>query len=84
MQQLKIDIRITAVEKSYIGMTSIGGFSIRGSRADNVEDAARSVLYKVSDKNNDEAALGLELELAGTTINSVAELESPGAPENVS
>ena len=84
MQKLAIVVRIAAVGKSYIGMTEIGGFTIRGSRADNPEDAARSVLYKVSDKANDEASLGLELQLAGTSIQAVGQIESAPGPESVS
>lgn len=83
-QQFTITVNIAAIGKSFIGVTEVGGFTIRGGRADNMEDAVRSVLYKLTDKNMDESALGLELALAGTTINDVAQLDPPAGPESVS
>lgn len=77
-----INVRlVNVIGSSWIGAARVGGITVRGHRSDDPLKALQSTLAALSSTSNDEAATGLELELAGTTFDTVtAAAPAPAGP----
>jgi hypothetical protein len=82
VEELTVSIRVVKIGSSFIGIAQVGGFDVRGQRMDSAAGAAQNLFANLGAVNNDNAAMGIELALAGMTIQDlgprgdrVAELE---------
>lgn len=73
--ELVLTIRTVKVGSGTLAACTVGGVTVRSARGQDDRHAVQSLLERLSDPHNDDAVIGLELELAGTTV---AEL-GPGA-----
>jgi hypothetical protein len=83
VQELTVTLRVVKIASSFIGICTVGGLEVRGNRCDSAQAAAQNLLANLGAPNNDNAAMGIELELAGMTLadlaprkERIAELES--------
>lgn len=70
MKTLTINVKIMKIGSNYIAATSLGGINVRGARGASEIEAVRRLLFKISDLNDDDTSVGLELELDGTTFEA--------------
>jgi hypothetical protein len=66
---LNILCHVVQIGGSYIGITTIGGFRIKGARCDDQETALQALFYALAQRSNDDAVMGIQLELEGTTLD---------------
>jgi hypothetical protein len=76
-KEISLSVRVVALSKdSYVAFSTVGGVLIRGSRAESELTAVQSWAYKLAHDQN-EPAIGIELALAGTDLETEqAQLES--------
>lgn len=74
--KLTIDVQVVKVSESYIAGTTLGGFTLRGKRATDKAGAVRNLLWLISGNDSDDAALGLELAIDGTTMEDQLALDA--------
>jgi hypothetical protein len=77
-KDLSLAVRVVRLsEDSYVSFSTVGGVVVRGARADSELKAVQSLAYKLAHDDND-AAIGIELALAGTNLEAEqAALEGP-------
>lgn len=85
--EISIPIKVLALAGSHVAVAELGGFRIRGLRAEKPADAVRNLLWKLSGKSgdhDDDALFAIELACAGTSIDEQLKLPDGGeqsAPE---
>jgi hypothetical protein len=69
---LSIQISVIKVGTKFLGVTKLGGFTIRGKAAATEVLAVRNLFYALSDSSgdNEDATLGVELAMSGQTIET--------------
>jgi hypothetical protein len=82
VEELTVSLRVVKIGSSFIGIAQVGGFDVRGQRCDTAAQAAQNLFANLGAINNDNAAMGIELALAGMTLQDlgprgdrIAELE---------
>lgn len=68
VQELTVSIRVVKIGSSFIGISQVGGFDVRGQRQESAAQAAQNLFANLGAVNNDNAAMGIELALAGMTL----------------
>ena len=76
-KSILLAVRVIQLSKdSYVAMAPVGGVVVRGARAESELTAVQSLAYKLAHDNGD-PAIGIELALAGTDLETEqAQLES--------
>lgn len=69
-QRITINISVVKVGNSALAATEIGGIHVKGSMADDARYAVQSLLAELA-KTNGDAAIGIELALAGTSLGEL-------------
>lgn len=76
--EIKINV-INPAGETHLAVTKLGGITVRGPRASTPVDAVKNLLWKLSKGYDDDAQVGLEMELAGTSIDqAIAQIQAPG------
>ncbi len=66
---------VNVTSGSWVGIAKVGGVQVRGRRCDTAFAALGALLFALSDQQNDDAVLGLQLELEGSSLDAaLAEL----------
>ena len=70
---LNVNISVINIGSKFVAVTKIGGFTLRGKSAETEALAARNLFWTLAgngESNSDDAILGIELALSGTTIET--------------
>ena len=72
--KLDLSISIVAIGKQFVAVTKIGGFTVRGRRAETEVLAVRNLFFALQEddkySSDDDAMLGIELALTGNSIET--------------
>lgn len=77
-----VTVATARIGSGVIAAATVGGVLIRGGRADDERRAVQQVLARLADPRDDDAVIGLELHLEGSTISEAlgARDVPPGIP----
>ena len=70
---LNVNISVISIGKKFVAVTKLGGFTIRGKSADTEVLAVRNLFFSLQSNDyaaDDDAMLGIELALSGSTIET--------------
>jgi hypothetical protein len=75
VEELTVSLRVVRIGSSFIGISQVGGFDVRGQRCETAAAAAQNLFANLGAVNNDNAAMGIELALAGMTLADLGETD---------
>jgi hypothetical protein len=69
---VQVKINVIKLGKLYMGVTQLGGVTLRGRTAAEPGDAVRNLFWKLAgqDRDDDDAKVAVELAVAGTDLNA--------------
>jgi hypothetical protein len=69
---LNVNISVVEIGSKFVAVTKVGGFTLRGKSATTSALAVRNLFFTMAgeDAASDDAVLGIELALSGTTIEA--------------
>ncbi len=69
-QTVELSIRIVPVGESYLAVTVLGGMTVKGRLTDSRKRAVQSLFSELSG-NTEDAQIGLELHLSGSSLGEL-------------
>lgn len=72
-KKLNVEVSVVKIGNGHVAATQLGGITVRGPRASDEAGAVQNLLWTLSGQGrggdaNDEALMGIELALAGTSF----------------